>query len=66
MGSINNGINYTIGFSDNFSAPLGNFSSAVGKVALDAEKLATSLSNLNPQLMQMKNMLGLIMEILNY
>jgi hypothetical protein len=58
MGSINNGINYTIGFSDNFSAPLGNFSSAVGKVALDAEKLAASLSNLNPQLMQMKNMLS--------
>jgi hypothetical protein len=58
MGSINNGINYTIGFSDNFSAPLGNFSSAVGKVALDAEKLATSLSSLNPQLMQMKNMLS--------
>jgi hypothetical protein len=58
MGSINNGINYTIGFSDNFSAPLSQFSGAVGKVALDADRLATALANLNPQLMQLKNMLS--------
>ena len=58
MGSINNGINYTIGFSDNFSQPLANFSGAVGKVATTTNSLSESLAILNPQLNQLKTALS--------
>jgi hypothetical protein len=58
MGSINNGINYTIGFSDNFSAPLTAFSGAVGKVATDAGNLGLALNVLNPKIARIKDLLG--------